>query len=301
MAAVLQPPTFTQPQPGPVAPIGVPSEQYLLGKNQHNSITVPLVENLLGGLGTAIGTFSLALALHQLTVRFFNYPIIETPSRVLIFCFALGGITFGAMSCIHFFADEWRKIYGIANARKMDKERGALLEANRGFIQRIRELEDQISVSGRYSALALAERLLREYFHSKKPFTRDACIERGWSRSDWQLSYNHLRNAGVVDGRGMLLVESFELGMAKALQATQGRGSWVRSLDGDFVKTNTNQVTDDGGADEAYIEKPKPVRQFAKTEMAEREYSSVAPKRGRPPKATLSAIRAFPEAKELGL
>jgi hypothetical protein len=300
--AALQPPTFQQPSaPAPVVPIGVPSEQYLLGKNQHNSITVPLVENLLGGLGTAIGTFSLALALHQLTVRFFNYPIIETPGRVLVFCFALGGIAFGALSVVHFFSDEIRKVYGIASARKLDLERSALLEANKGFIQRIRELEDQISVSGRYSALALAERLLREYFHYKKPFTRDACIERGWSRSDWQLSYNHLRNAGVVDGRGMLLVETFELGMAKALQATQGRGSWVRSLDGDFVKTNTNQVTDDGSADEAYVEKPKPVRQFAKTEMTEREYPSVAPKRGRPPKATLGAQRYYPDAKELGL
>jgi hypothetical protein len=292
MAATLQPPVFTQPTPNPNLPIGVPSEQYLLGKNQHNSITVPLVENLLGGLGTAIGTFCMALALHQLTVRFFNYPIIETPGRVLIFCFALGGITFGTMSCVHFFGDEIKKVYGIASVRKLDKERNDLLEANRAFVARVRELEDKLSISGKYSALALAEQLLREYFHYNKPLNRDTAIERGWSRNDWSLAYSHLKNAEVLDGKGQLRVTSFELAMAKALQATHGRGKWTRANDGEWTKVGNNISTDESVGDEGYVDPPQPVRKFA---------SDTPKPRGRPPKNTLGAIRAFPDTREIGL
>jgi hypothetical protein len=298
MAATLQPPVLQQPPTNPNIPIGVPSEQYLLGKNQHNSITVPLVENLLGGLGTAIGSFCAALALHQLTMRFFNYPIIETPLRVLTFCFALGGVTFGAMSVVHFFSDEIRKVYGIASVKKLDKERNDLLEANKAFIARVRELEDKLAISGRYSALALAERLLREYFHYHKPMNRDTAIERGWSRTDWSLAYSHLKNAEVVDGKGQLKVESFELGMAKALQATQGQGKWVRAADGDWAKVGNNTPTDDS-PDERYAESPAPIR-FSSPEN-QRVMQSVAPKRGRPPKATLGAQIYFPDAADLGL
>jgi hypothetical protein len=284
-------PTFQQPVSNPTLPIGVPSEQYILGKNSHNSITVPLVENLLGGLGTAVFFFCLALAAHALTMRFFNYPVIEHVGAVLIFCAALGGITFGVMSIIHFFSDEIRKLYGIASVKKLDKERNDLLEANKAFIARVRELEDKLAISGRYSALALAERLLREYFHYHKPLTRDASLERGWTRNDWNLAYNHLKNAEVVDGRGQLRVESFELGMAKALQATQGQGKWVRAADGDWAKVGNNVPTDDSPDDELPVEKPQPVRQ----------YDTAPPKsRGRPPKATIAAERAFPSA-ELGL
>ena len=214
-------------------PATVPSDEYMLSKSLHSSIIVPLFENLFGGLGVIFMGFGIYL-LYKIIQAIYHGT--STWLYAILLCLAGGLIIGGLFTAIHFFRDEWRIVMGLRNARVADQERQQLTGALKAAINKVKELEDKLAVTDRYSSLALAERLLREYFMHKKPMNRDTAMERGWIRGDWQQAFNHMKNARVIDAKGLLLVDSYELAMAKALTATTGDGRYVRSKDGDFVR-----------------------------------------------------------------
>lgn len=212
----------------------VSSEEYLLKRNTQANIVVPLLENSLGCFGVFAATMGLWIGASALGVQVnWGAGVKFATTGALIF--------FGAANAVRFLGDEYRAALATRSVRTLDKDRSNLVQQLRMATERIQDLEGQLSVSGKYSSLAMAEQLLREHFFENKPMNRDTAMARGWTRPNWTLAYKHLQNAGVVDGRGQFREDaiSYEAAMGKALTATHGSGRYVRAKDGSMIKVES--------------------------------------------------------------
>jgi len=220
-----------------VTPRAMSAEEYLLKRNTHGSVLVPFLENLASAVGMSLSVIAAFILLSTIgvTVSWLACAKISL---------ALGLLVLGLTNMIRFASDEIEAFRATRNTRALDKDRQNLVNEIRTATARIQQLESELSISSRYTSLAFAEQLLREFFFENKPLNRDTAMARGWTRANWTLAYKHLQNADVVDGRGQFKEEAinYEAAMGKALMVTHGAGRYVRAKDGSMMRVGSHST-----------------------------------------------------------
>ena len=187
-----------------------------------NSVVVPIVQNIAGGLGLLIVTVEGVLLAGGKW------------DKALLIGVAAGGALTGLMLIVRAFRDEVRFIMAAWGERQDRATRAQLVAEIQARDAEITRLHAEGAQATRYTELAAAERLLQDHFQGLA-ITRQAAMQR-MKRREWDIGMGLLRRAGVVSEHGDVRTASYEAGMATVIRAQRGGlGHYVRAADGDFV------------------------------------------------------------------
>jgi hypothetical protein len=189
-------------------------------------VTIPLAQNMLGGLGAFLIVFIVAWRAGM------------EPKDSLTLAAVVGGLLFGVACVVRAFRDEVRFVLGAFGERQ-DKATRAALEAEvRQLRDEMKVLRSQGVVNAKHEALAAAERLLGDYFERHLDMTRSAAMQRGYSRALWDAAQKVLRAASVVDGHGVVKPATYAEAWAAVLRSqSSGMGTFAVTEHGDVVRT----------------------------------------------------------------
>jgi len=189
-------------------------------------VTIPLAQNMLGGLGAFLIVFIVAWRAGM------------EPKDSLTLAVVVGGLLFGVACVVRAFRDEVRFVLGAFGERQ-DKATRAALEAEvRQLRDEMKVLRSQGVVNAKHEALAAAERLLGDYFERHLDMTRSAALQRGYSRALWDAAQKVLRAASVVDGHGVVKAATYAEAWAAVLRSqSSGMGTFAVTEHGDMVRT----------------------------------------------------------------
>jgi hypothetical protein len=201
-----------------------PDQLYI--KSYSMGVTIPLAQNMLGGLGAFLIVFIVAWRAGM------------EPKDSLTLAAVIGGLLFGVACVVRAFRDEVRFVLGAFGERQ-DKQTRAALEAEvRQLRDEMKVLRSQGVINAKHEALAAAERLLGDYFERHLDMTRSAAMQRGYSRALWDAAQKVLRAASVVDGHGVVKPATYAEAWAAVLRSqSSGMGTFAVTEHGDMVRT----------------------------------------------------------------
>jgi hypothetical protein len=221
MKAQTQIPTL-QPVVQPPTP-----DQWMAAQTFVNAVWVPFIQNAGGGLGAFI------LALIGLTVVM-GEPLAQAAKIALV----IAGIIFGIAMVVRSFRDEVKFLISVWADRHNAAER-AQLEANiQALSDEIVRLKSEALPAHRYETLQDAERLLLDLFKSGLALDRRSVLDReAMTRPRWERASGMLRNAGVLDRRGNVRVETYAVAMASVVHYSAASTTYVKTADDDWAKS----------------------------------------------------------------
>ena len=204
--------------------LGAPTaEGFLLAQTWTNSIAVPFMQNVLGGLGVGLLAF-IGGIVSELE------PIMAGKVALII-----GGSVFGIAMIIRAFRDEVRFVVTIIAQARDRATQEALHREIVALTAEIERIKTAGLLSNRYAAQAAAEQLLFDHFKQLAPIARRAADKRGMSRPAWDAGTKLLKEAGALTDKGMV-APSYTAGMAALLRHLATSRQFVRTADGDFAQ-----------------------------------------------------------------
>ena len=222
-------PTVTDNRFAQLVPPSAPTaEGFLLGQTWDNSVIVPLAQNIGFGIGFALLAFIGGLVAElELT----------TAGRIALI---VGGVAFALLMIIRSCRDEVRFVLTII-VQAWDRATQAALRREIGKltaeIERIKSLG---LLSDQYAARDAAEQLLYDFFlrpgsKREQEITRRGAAARNMKRADWEMGVKLLKNAGVLNEKGMI-APSYTAAISTLSRYLAISKSYVRTADGDFTK-----------------------------------------------------------------
>lgn len=203
------------------------------GQDWRTNVLVPIVQNILGGLGVAL----LIWAGHQALAR---QGLVNPDPGVAWFWARVIGIAFASMVTVfRFFADD----VGILRAAYQEGQESRQAEINRLQMEldaARRRLLNQPGMTGDGESRELARaeqvvtnaRLLLERAYAGHSIRRqDVTQATAMGQKDWNRAYGLLKHAGVVDDDGDWLIDAYDDAM-NALDDAAAPGLELASLGG---------------------------------------------------------------------
>ena len=204
---------------------GTPTaEGFLLAQTWTNSVAVPFMQNLLGGLGVGLLAFigGIISELEPLTAG----------KLALI----IGGIVFGLAMIIRAFRDEVHFVVAVWSEHQDQTTREALHQEIEALTKEIERIKNAGLLSDRYAAQSAAEQLLHDYFRQQLAITRRAAAERGMTRPAWKAGTGILQKAGAMDANFTIHAPTYTAAMAAMLRYLATSRSFIRTTNGDFAQ-----------------------------------------------------------------
>lgn len=196
-------------------------------------VTVPLLQNMAGGVAVMIGAVAAAWLVAPPATPDAALDLLAT---VLGWAAPLGFIVFAVATVFRAFRDEVHDAISLW-ALRHDSER-ARIDATRisELQKRVKELETAGLVEDRYSAETVADKILTNWYeHGLKP-SRAECAKHGISRPDWEAANEILRAAGVMGDNGKILIDDGAEAWRRVLRQQDASHSWVLTKSGNFAK-----------------------------------------------------------------
>jgi len=204
---------------------GTPTaEGFLLAQTWTNSIAVPFMQNLLGGLGVGL-------------LAFIGGIISELePWTAGKLALTIGGVVFGIAMIIRAFRDEVRFVVAVWSERQDRATQASLQREINALSAEIERIKTAGLLSDRYAAQTSAEQLLFDYFHQKLDITRREAKTRGMTRPAWEAGTGILQKAGAMDANFTIRAPTYTAAMAAMLRYLATSKSFVRTANGDFAQ-----------------------------------------------------------------
>lgn len=201
-----------------------PNDLYV--REFQQGVTIPMTQNLFGGIGAFIVTAIIGWKAGMATEDFAALGLV------------IGGLLFGGSCVVRAFRDEVRFMLNAYGERQDKATRQALQAEVEQLRREMKELRSAGIITARYQALMGAERLLQDHFERGEKLNREPAMRRGYSRDLWDSALKILRTAGVVNSRSEPLVTTYAEAWAKVLRSqSTGMGSFVVTEAGDVVRT----------------------------------------------------------------
>ena len=200
-----------------------PNDLYV--REFQQGVTIPMTQNLFGGIGAFIVTAIIGWKAGMATEDFAALGLV------------IGGLLFGGACVVRAFRDEVRFMLNAYGERQDKATRAALQAEVNQLREEMKRLRSQGVVSSQYVTLMSCERLLGDYFERHLDITRLAAMKRGYTRAQWDAAMRLCRTAQVVNDKGAVLVATFAEAWAKVLHAqSAGMGSFDVTGFGDLVR-----------------------------------------------------------------
>lgn len=201
-----------------------PNDLYIREFGQ--GVTIPLAQNMLGGLGAFLIVWIVAWRAGM------------EPKDSLTLAAVIGGLLFGVACVVRAFRDEVRFVLGAFGERQDKQTRAALQAEVNQLREEMKTLRSQGVITSKYTALMTAERLLGDYYERNLKITRPEALSRGYKRGDWDDAHKVLRAASVVDGHGVVKPATYAEAWAAVLRSqSSGMGTFAVTEHGDMVRT----------------------------------------------------------------
>jgi hypothetical protein len=200
-----------------------PNDLYV--REFQQGVTIPMTQNLFGGIGAFIVTAIIGWKAGMATEDFAALGLV------------IGGLLFGGSCVVRAFRDEVRFMLNAYGERQDKATRQALQAEVVQLREEMKRLRSHGVVSSQYVTLMVAERLLGDYFERHLDITRAPAMSRGYTRAQWDAAMRLCRTAQVVNEKGVVLVPTFAEAWAKVLHMqSAGMGSFAVTETGDVVR-----------------------------------------------------------------
>lgn len=200
-----------------------PNDLYV--REFQQGVTIPMTQNLFGGIGAFIVTAIIGWKAGMATEDFASLGIV------------IGGLLFGGACVVRAFRDEVRFMLGAYGERQDKATRAALQVEVEQLRRELKELRSQGIITSKMNALMATERLLGDYYERHLDITRAAAMTRGYTRAQWDAAMLLLRAARIVNDKGVVLVPTFAESWARVLHMqSSGFGSFAVAETGDVVR-----------------------------------------------------------------
>jgi hypothetical protein len=200
-----------------------PNDLYV--REFQQGVTIPMTQNLFGGIGAFIVTAIIGWKAGMATEDFASLGLV------------IGGLLFGGACVVRAFRDEVRFMLSAYGERQDRATRSALQAEVDQLRREVKELRSQGIITSKMNALMATERLLGDYYERHLDITRAPAMSRGYSRAQWDAAMVLLRAAQVVNEKGGVLVPTFAEAWARILHMqSAGMGSFAVTETGDVVR-----------------------------------------------------------------
>lgn len=209
-------------------------------KAQQPDLKMHLLQNLFGGLGVA----TVAAVAMDVGLQLPN----EVTSQYAV---AAGMVVFGLFSIVRAFPDEviWCiSVFARVYAEQRNKsEMVTLRQENAALRRMVRQAEKGDAPDDADKALAVAYRVLEEYYLNGLSMSYEACHARGvCSRSTWQWLHDLLVVARVKDASGKVLIHDLTGAWAAFGEAYANSNRRMRTNTGRFIHAAPSHLLQSG-------------------------------------------------------